>query len=155
MLTARPDGTDLWIVDDNGFTSHFIWRDPKHILAQSEQPTHDKANYLFRDRSRQVEVVGHGVLDSFGHCSYLPGGRWILSDTYPASDRQQNPHLYDTATHRRFSLGRFFSPPAYSGEWRCDTHPRFSRDGKLVCIDSPHGGEGRQLHLIDISRIVS
>ena len=41
----------------------------------------------------------------------------------------------------------------YKGEWRVDTHPRFSPDGKLVCIDAPLEGQGRQLHLIDIGAV--
>jgi Tol biopolymer transport system component len=40
-----------------------------------------------------------------------------------------------------------------AGVRRCDTHPRFSPDGKWVVIDSPHTS-GRQLHLIDIRNIV-
>jgi Tol biopolymer transport system component len=32
-------------------------------------------------------------------------------------------------------------------------HPRFSRDGRSVTIDSPHLG-GRQIYLIDIRGIV-
>jgi Tol biopolymer transport system component len=47
----------------------------------------------------------------------------------------------------------FHSPKEYMGEWRCDNHPRFSPDGKKVCIDSPHAG-GRQMYLIDIGSIV-
>ncbi len=154
MITANLDGSDIWILDDNGFTSHFIWRDPHHILAQSDQTSHGHANYLFRDRTREIEVVGPGVLDPYGHCSYLPGNEWILSDSYPDQDRNQKPHLYHVKTNRRLSLGRFHLPEEYTGEWRCDTHPRFSRDGKLVCIDSPKDKAGRQLHLIDISTIV-
>jgi Tol biopolymer transport system component len=57
-------------------------------------------------------------------------------------------------TSRIVPLGHFHSPQAYSGEWRCDTHPRFSPDGTKVVIDSPHGGNGRQLYLIDVSGIV-
>ena len=56
--------------------------------------------------------------------------------------------------YRRYPLGHFRSPPAYTGEWRCDTHPRFSPDGRKVVIDSPHGGNGRQMYLIDASAIV-
>jgi len=67
----------------------------------------------------------------------------------------QNPYLYEVATGRRVWLGHFYSPPEYKGEWRCDTHPRFSPDGRKVVIDSPHGGNGRQMYLIDISRIVA
>ena len=154
MITANPDGSDIRILDDNGFTSHFIWRDPGHILAQSDQPSHGRANYLFQDHTNKIEVVGPGILDTYGHCSYLPGNEWILSDSYPDPQRNQNPHLYHVKTKRRISLGLFHSPQEYTGEWRCDTHPRCSRDGKLVCIDSPKGKAGRQLHLIDISSIV-
>ena len=35
MLTATADGKDVRVVDPSGRTSHFIWRDPKHILAWS------------------------------------------------------------------------------------------------------------------------
>jgi Tol biopolymer transport system component len=41
------------------------------------------------------------------------------------------------------------------GEWRCDTHPRYSPDGTKVVIDSTHEGLGRQMYLIDVSRIVA
>ena len=48
-------------------------------------------------------------------------------------------------------LGSFYLPPQYKGEWRCDTHPRFSPDGRSFVVDSAHGGNGRQMYLIDIS----
>jgi hypothetical protein len=89
-----------------------------------------------------------------GHCSYLPNREWILNDTYPDSDRLQNPYLFHVKTARVVPLGHFRSPAEYTGEWRCDTHPRISPDGRLVVIDSPHTGTGRQLHVIDISQIV-
>ena len=52
-------------------------------------------------------------------------------------------------------LGHFRLPPEYAGEWRCDTHPRFSPDGRKVVIDSAHGGNGRQMYLIDIGEYQS
>jgi len=156
LLTANANGSDVRIVDDNGYTSHIIWRDPRHILVQSEQPSHGVANYLFEDKQQgEIEVVGYGKLHPGGHLTYLPGNEWILNDSQPHRvTRNQNPHLYLPRTDRRVSLGEFHSPKQYTGEWRVDTHPRASRDGRLVCIDSPHTGEGRQLHLIDISGIV-
>ena len=154
MLTAKPDGTDIHVVDDYGRTSHFIWRDPDHILAWASHPSHGNAFYLYEDGTRNVEVVGKGVMTLDGHCSYLPGNRWILNDAYPGKDRKQNVYLYNVETNERVSLGYFYSPPEYQGEWRCDNHPRFSPDGRSVVIDSPHGGNGRQMYLIDISQIV-
>jgi hypothetical protein len=154
MLTATPEGKDLRVIDDNGLTSHFIWRDAKRILAFSDQLPHGKRFYLFEDAGkRKVEVVGKDVMTADGHCSYLPGNEWVLNDTYPDRERLQRPYLYHVKTGRKVPLGHFRSPPAYTGEWRCDTHPRFSPDGRSVVIDSPHAGAGRQLHLIDVSKI--
>ena len=106
------------------------------------------------DGGGEVREIGHGVLDRSGHLSYLPGNEWILNDTYPnGAARMQTPHLYEVSTGRRVDLGDFHLPPIYKGEWRVDTHPRLSPDGNHVCIDAPHEGEGRQLHLIDIRQV--
>lgn len=158
MVTAAADGSDLRIVDDNGLTSHFIWRDPNHILAWSRQPACGEAFYLFRDldgcaRMGCVEAVGAGIMTRDGHCSYLPGGEWIVNDVYPDADRYQTLYLYHVESGRVVTLGRFYSPPPYTGEWRCDLHPRCSRDGRYIAVDSAHGG-GRQIYLVDIGDIV-
>src|SRR5262249_25015459 len=137
-----------------GNCSHFIWRDAHHVLAWSRHPSHQDRFYVWRDQSDQAEVVGKDVMTADGHCTYLPGNEWILNDTYPDRDRNQNPYLFHIATGRRVPLGHFLSPNEYTGEWRCDTHPRFSRNGRMVCIDSPARDVGRQMHLIDISGIV-
>jgi hypothetical protein len=163
MLTAAPDGSDIRVVDDYGYTSHFIWRDPSHILAWAYRPSHEGAFYLFTDGSRKVEVVGkgvmtvdgQGVMTVDGHCTYLPGNEWVLNDAYPDADGYRQLYLYHVAMGEKVVLGRFYSPPAYTGEWRCDLHPRFSPDGRYVVIDSAHGGDGRQLYLIDISEVVA
>jgi hypothetical protein len=154
MLTAALDGTDIRVVDDYGHTSHFIWRDPTHILAWAYHPSHQSAFYLYEDGSREVEVVGKDVMVVNGHCTYLPGNEWILNDTYPDPERYQHLYLYHVATGQRVALGRFHAPPEYTGEWRCDLHPRFSPDGRSVVIDSADGGDGRQLYLIDVAQVV-
>ncbi len=155
MFTAAADGSDLRLIDANGLTSHFIWRDERYILAYSKQTSNGTAFYLFDDQGQDApQAVGADVMPADGHCTYLPGNAWILNDSYPDRQRNQNPYLYEVKTGRRVALGHFHSPPEYTGEWRCDTHPRFSADGKRVVIDSPHGGQGRQMHLIEIGAIV-
>lgn len=154
MFTMDPDGGNPYILIPYGGCSHFVWRDPRHMFAWSFHPSHKDRFYLWHDRTDQVEVIGPDVMRADGHGTYLPGNRWILNDTYPDSNRNQNPFLYHVATRRVVPLGDFHSPKQYTGEWRCDTHPRFSPNGRLVTIDSPHDGQGRQMHLIDISSIV-
>jgi hypothetical protein len=154
MFTMGTQGEDPYVLDPYGDTSHFIWRDPSHVLAWAFHPSQGNKFYLYTDRTEKVEVIGPEVMPVNGHCTYLPGNRWILNDTYPDKERLQHPYLYEVATGRRVPLGDFHSPPEYQGEWRCDLHPRFSPDGRKVVVDSPHGGNGRQLYLIDISEIV-
>ena len=154
MFTANLDGSDRYIDDPNGKTSHFIWRDPKTVTAWAWHPSHGAKFYNFFDRTREVEVVAPEVMPGNGHNTYLPGNEWILNDTYPDKNRMQHPYLYHVKTERRVPLGHFHLPPAYTGEWRCDLHPRSSPDGTKVVIDSAHTGEGRQLFLIDIAGIV-
>jgi hypothetical protein len=156
MITANLDGSGVFVLDPSGETSHFIWRDPEYVCMWTKPEGKKAAFYLFRDRTREIEIVGENVMPVNGHNTYLPNtnNEWILNDTYPDKDRNQNVYLYHVPSGKRVELGHFHSPREYTGEWRCDTHPRASRDGKWVCIDSPHTGEGRQLHLIDIRGIV-
>ena len=152
MFTIGRDGKDPYVLDPYGRTSHFIWRDAQHVLAWAWHPSLKDKFYLYKDRTDQVEAIGPEVMTVNGHCSYLPGNRWILNDTYPDKERNQNVYLYEPAANRRVWLGHFHSPKEYTGEWRCDTHPRISPDGNLVCIDSAHA-DGRQMYLIDIRGI--
>lgn len=152
MFTADANGKNLHVLDPYGKTSHFVWRNKDSVIAWAWHPSKGDRFYLYRDRTDQVEVVGDGVMTVNGHCTYLPkrGNRWVLNDTYPDKERKQNVYLFDTRTGERTPLGSLFSPKEYTGEWRCDTHPRSSPDGRSVVVDSPHAG-GRQMYLFDIS----
>ncbi|MDG2470907.1 MAG: hypothetical protein P8M80_16625 [Pirellulaceae bacterium] len=156
MITANVDGSDVYVLDPSGYTSHFIWRDPEHVCMWT-RPVGKKAGfYLMKDKTPTIEPVGADVMTLNGHNTYLPIPKspWILNDTYPDKNRNQKPYLYHVPTKTRVWLGEFHLPVDYRGEWRCDTHPRSSHDGRIVCIDSPHTGAGRQLHLIDVSGVI-
>ena len=147
MFTATANGSDLRLV--NVGSSHFEWRDAEHILIWVRD-----AYRLFPDdgSAGPGEVVWRA---RNGHQSYLPGKEWLITDTYPLGPNQeQHVYLHHAPTGSNVLLGAFPSPNAYRGEWRCDTHPRLSPTGTKVVIDSPHGGDGRQMYLIDISAIV-
>jgi hypothetical protein len=158
MFTIGLDGTGLRELNPGaGMVSHFIWRDADHILAWTRHPTEGDCFCIMEDAvDGGIQPIGREVMPRDGHCTYLPGGRWIVNDTYPQGpDRLQRVYLYEVATGRRVDLGAFPSPADYTGEWRCDTHPRHSPDGRWLCIDSPHTGSGRQMHLLDIGSVVA
>ncbi len=156
MFTADVDGGNVYELDQSGKTSHFIWRDPEHVLAWTKYE--DKYGFfLFSDQSRQVEWIGKEAMTENGHQTYLPNtnNEWILNDTYPdKKDQKQTLYLYHIPSGKKVILGRFHEPPESHGEWRCDLHPRFSLDGSKVIFDSTHGGNGRQMYMMDISKLV-
>lgn len=150
--TANPDGSDIFMFGRHGMVSHFIWRDPQHILAWSTEP---EGNFfhLYEDQTDNVERIAEGVLLRDGHCTYSPDAQWILTDTYPDRERMQTLLLYRPSDGRLVELGRFYQERPEDNEWRCDLHPRWSRDGRYVCIDSKHSGQ-RQMYLLDVSEII-
>lgn len=157
MFSANLDGSDLYVLDPSGYTSHFIWDDAQHVTMWTRPAGRPSGFYQITDHTGEIRPVGEKVMTQNGHNSNLPAPHddWILNDTYPArSDRRQTVYLFHKPTGRKVDLGHFPSPPSYTGEWRCDTHPRSSNDGRFVVIDSPTE-KGRQLHLLDISEIIS
>ena len=155
MYTAAIDGSDVYELDPSGKTSHFIWRDPKHVLAWT-QSEGKWGFWLFEDKAGVVGQVGKGVMTQNGHETYLPGtnNTWILNDTYALGrNRMMTLYLYHIPTREQLVLGKFHLPKAYEGEWRTDLHPRFNSDGTKVVVDSAHAGNGRQLYLVDLGAV--
>ena len=156
MFTADIDGGNRYVLDPSGHTSHFIWKNDREVTMWTRPAGRPAGFYRFGDQTRRVQPVGHDKMPTNGHNTYLPGQYrdWILNDTYPDRTSRQTVYLYHVPSGRRFDLGHFPSPPAYRGEWRCDTHPRSSDDGTQVAIDSPHDG-GRQVYLLDIGELLA
>ncbi|WP_197740700.1 hypothetical protein [Tuwongella immobilis] len=154
-FTIAFDGAKPYVLDPHGSTSHFVWRDSNHIFAWAWHPSHGERFYLYQDQSSRVDVIGKNVMIQNGHNTYVPGTRstWVLNDTYPDRDGYQTPYLFHIPSNRKVEIGQFRSPAEYRGEWRCDTHPCASRDGRFVVFDSPHAG-GRQVYLADIAAII-
>lgn len=154
LLTANPDGSDLYLLNKDDMTSHFDWKSGNEILAWARQFDIGDYYFLFTDQTDEVEIIGKDVLTCDGHCSYSPDGRFILTDTYPqGGNHDRTLLLYENETGLRTDIGAFYSPPELQGEIRCDLHPRWNRDGTKVCFDSMHEGE-RQMYEIDVSDIV-
>lgn len=151
LCTVDLSGKDLFVSRlDQG--SHFIWFDDHRILIWGYTPEEGHGYYLVEDRTDQLTLVGRGVLTRDGHCTVSLGKDWILTDEYPDANSERPLILYRLYDGVRIDIGRFFSPKAPTEELRCDLHPRWSNDGKQLCIDSMHLGS-RQMFVIDVSEI--
>ena len=77
----------------------------------------------------------------------------MVTDTYPDRNRRTCLMLHEWGTGKVIESAWAASPPELEDEVRCDLHPRWSRDGKRICIDSADGG-ARQMYVLDVSRII-
>ena len=153
FISAQPDGNDIWVVADHDFISHFDWYSPTRILAWANHYTLGMHYLMYTDRTAEVEVLGKDVFFEDGHCSFSPDRQWMMTDTYPDSEDKRTLILYHMTTGRRIDIGKFYAPPQLEGPLRCDLHPRWSRDGQQVCIDSAHEGS-RQMYVLNVAPII-
>jgi hypothetical protein len=148
MLTCDLDGGRLFPLVNEGHVSHFAWRSASEILCWSTHADTGTHYHLYKDLSRERRIIGAGTLAEDGHPGFAPGGNRFVTDTYP--DRYAERHLLvcDLGTEALTYLGSYFSPFRYTGESRCDLHPRWSPSGRSLVFDSAHTG-WRGMHIVD------
>ena len=103
--------------------------------------------YLMKDQTQNYQLYWP-ELNTDGHCSYSPDNKWIITDTYPNRKRLTSVYLCKEDGYCK-RIARVFAPFRYDNDCRCDLHPRWSRDGEKVCIDSVHEGK-RALYVIPV-----
>src|SRR5688572_5507533 len=154
-LTVAPNGESLqpllpWAVQG---ASHFDWLDDRRLVL-TRQHAPNKWHHQLIDTADpdgpKPQILAADVLARDGHCTFSPDGRWMVTDTYPDENRRQHLFLLNVATGVAARVASFHTPPEYRGDWRCDLHPRWSRDGRQICIDSTHEGL-RQVYVIDLN----
>jgi hypothetical protein len=157
-FSMAPDGTDVrYLYSD---PSHHSWQDDEYVLDFGKHAPPGGGSpvggyFVFRDDGTGEAKELLWKTDYDGHNSYLPGpgGDWILSDTYDIGGYQYL-FLYHRPTKRFVPLARLKNHAAIDGIHRVDLHPRASRDGRMISIDSTYEGLGRQVYIMDITKIV-
>ncbi len=158
-ITVDTDGSNLYPLNDSGIFSHFIWEGDEKITAWAKPEDKDQAAfYVFQDKSKKYEIIGEKEMARNGHNTYVPNTNyeWILNDSYPVGkERIQELYLFHVPTKRKVVLGKFHEPAKFTGEWRCDLHPRCNQQGTMVFFDSTHEGGKRQMYAIDIAELIA
>ena len=157
LFTANcKDGRGLFLLAGNELVSHNCWMaDSSNIISFSGLNSLDRY-YRYTDKKGFVETIGFRPNNDFledGHPSVSPDGRWMLTDDYPDKSKFSHLYLYDLINKKRFIVGVFHQPFKYQGENRIDLHPKWSRDGKYVSVDSGHRGK-REFYVIDIRELI-
>lgn len=106
--------------------------------------------HLYHLDTGAVDVIGDKDLREDGHPTYITQDV-ILSDTYPDRKRCQELFTFNITLQKKTIIAKFFSPQEFTGELRCDLHPRISADGKKGCVDMIHDNR-RAICLFDLQQ---
>ena len=141
----NADGGGFCNLSDDDFVSHCCWRDDREILSYLNKKESGKGYYLLRDQDAFCRRMWNELVFD-GHPTYSPDGSRVVTDTYP--DRRRNQSIYVATSDKVERIAKVYSPFKFSGDVRCDLHPRWSRDGKQICFDASFEGK-RALYVVE------
>jgi hypothetical protein len=143
LYVIDDDGSNLKLLLDNRMVSHYNWKSDDELVAWARDEFGSDHYISVNVITGEQKILGKGLFDAFGdgHPSFSPCGRFLLTDTYPDRKRQRCLLLFDLVNPRVTVLGRFFEPLSFEGYNRCDLHPRWSRGGSEISIDSCFSGQ--------------
>jgi len=146
-FVGNCDGSALMRVPLDGRASHYWWLDEDRIAYTSNKGI-GSSYVVFDCRDGSLSPLAPAMPGVDGHPSlHRESGRWV-TDTYPDLYSEQALFVLDDPGADRRALGKLLARREYQDEWRCDLHPRWSRDGTMIVIDSTHDGY-RALYLVE------
>lgn len=151
LITSDLSGKNLYILEKEGKPSHYTWKSNTKLLATVHYGKAGVRYNMYVDGKGFKETIGNGLLDKDGHPSYSPNGDLILTDTYPDKYRDQHVLLFTTGGDL-IDVAPFYSAPRFTGETRCDLHPRWNRTGTTICVDGVKDGS-RSLYVIRLNNM--
>ncbi len=146
LVTCNVDGSDMYNLSDDDMVSHCYWRSESEILAFENKHKTGAGYYLMKDKTKEYTHKWPEMCAD-GHPSYSPDGKLVVTDTYP--NRARIASIKVMAGDDVRIVAKVFAPFKYDNDTRCDLHPRWSRDGKLICFDSVFEGH-RGLYITSV-----
>jgi hypothetical protein len=156
-FTVGVDGSDLrCVIPYEWGASHFDWGPDRQMCVTSRYEAGPKwLHVLFRDGAQEYRPLLPEYLQQDGHCHFSPDGHWMVTDSYPTGpNRMQRLILVNLASEQAAEVAAFHQPAEFVRDWRCDLHPRWSKDGKQICIDSTHNGT-RQVYILSLGDLTT
>lgn len=147
-ITANIDGSGLRAMKNNYImASHYFWKNDDVLMIYAEGESGNQL-YEWNDRTGEEHAIDSSVFLKDGHCSYSPDGKLVLYDSYPDKELEQQLFYYNLAEHQQTHFGKLYSYQQ-DHDIRCDLHPRWSRGGDVISLDSNHEGS-RHIYELDV-----
>jgi len=151
-FTCNREGDNVQRCFPDGWGgSHFNWLDGQRLLVTAKYNDTLYSHVLFTVGKKDYTRVGRGLLDFDGHGVFSDDGHWMATDTYPDRLNERKLMVLRMADQAVLPLGSYFVPEIYREQYsRCDLHPRWRPDGRMLAFNSVHEGT-RQVYVIDVS----
>ena len=150
FFTVNRDGSNLQKCFPEGWGgSHFDWLNGDTLMITALYDRKQFGHVMFTAGEQDYKLLGKGLLDYDGHGTFSPNEKWIVTDSYPNKLNEQKLFLMDMETEAVLQLGRFYQPPEFKDEWRCDLHARWSPNSDMIGFNSTHTGS-RQVYVIKL-----
>ena len=157
LLVCRPDGSDLhfaltpqqWLAGAG--SGHPTWTPGGQAILMNHSAGGDQRRFCLIDPdSGQAKPLSRELLGT-GHPTINPAdGRWLLTDNHSSlGDRKPGTiRLVDLTSGHCRDLLTVDNPMRDDDPLRCDAHPAWDRNGRLVCFQGTPG-RGRQLFVAE------
>ncbi|MCF6453903.1 glycosyl transferase [Vibrio sp. MMG022] len=152
LLLADRNGNLLKVLSKGDMVSHCYWTNNDEVLGYLTGPggvdKYWKINIHTGNYSSFDEF--NNVLSADGHPSVSINGEY-LTDTYPDKSRMQSLYYLNDSMEKAENIASLYHSFKFSGETRCDLHPRFSSDAKYVFFDTVFNNK-RKLAFIKLDK---
>jgi hypothetical protein len=147
LFISDMKGKELRLAAE-GIVSHCCWIDDEHILGYFTKERSLPGFHIIGLNTSECNISGIDQLSAFGDGHPDIHNDLMVFDTYPDKSRMKSLFVYDLKSKKINKVGEFLESMKYSGQTRCDLHPRWSQDGKTIFFDSVHEGK-RKLYSIN------
>lgn len=137
LYTAKIDGSELTCLEKEYITSHYCWKNTNELLTTTSGFQESGTRYIMyniAEGTRSILTSDH--LKHDGHPTCLNDGQRFITDTYPLQGFMQHVFCDAIVGSAYEPVFDIYSDPRMFGEKRCDLHPRLTKDGKCLTIDT-------------------
>ncbi|MBD5195188.1 MAG: glycosyl transferase [Bacteroidales bacterium] len=136
----------LKVLADDDMVSHLTWVNDELIFGYLRN--NGKNGFYFINTDTGLFNLNETLTNRIGgdgHPSVHEDN--IVIDTYPDRSGMQHLYLYNRSADKIRGLIEVRHSPRFNGESRCDLHPRFSTNGKMIFFDTVCSGKRRLCYI--------
>lgn len=151
LMIYNIENKTLKCLEENDKTSHYTWKDNKHLLLTQISSKDNSCYYsIINIYNNKKLIYDRTFLNEDGHPNYINSGIFV-TDTYrKAKTNKQELFIYNEKQNKKKTIGSFYHSPLVKEEKRCDLHPRVFNE--IISIDTIFGDGLRKCVIFKLNK---